>query len=134
MHILPYLWQAHTLLSIARQKQEFPMKAEAWAQSRQRTGTEGSRGGLAGWGLHLIAMIIARITAPASRKMAMAINDAGSPSFRYVASEKAMADAAYSVHAACRVVGLFIGLLVFIFYLLYCSEYLVGYLRHNRIA
>ena len=45
----------------------------------------------------------------------MAINDAGSPSFRYVASEKAMADAAYNVHAACRVVGLFIGFFCFMF-------------------
>ena len=48
------------------------MKAEEWAQSRQRTGIVVSRGGLGG---------------------------------------------------GC-----------FIFYLLYCSEYLVGYLRHNRIA
>ena len=60
------------------------------------------------WLLHLIAMIIARITAPASRKEAMTINATESPAFRYVASEKAMADAAYSVHAACLVVGLFI--------------------------
>ena len=64
----------------------------------------------------------------------MTINATESPAFRYVASEKAMADAAYSVHATCRVVGLFIGLLVFIFYLLYCSEYLVGHLWNPRIA
>lgn len=60
------------------------------------------------WVLHLIAMIIARITAPASRNTAMAINAPGSPAFRYVASDKATADAAYSVHAACPEVGLFI--------------------------
>lgn len=40
----------------------------------------------------------------------MAINAPKNPSFRYTASDAAMADAAYSVHAACRVVGFFIGL------------------------
>ena len=45
----------------------------------------------------------------------MTINAPKSSLFRYVASEKAMADAAYSVHAACRVVGLFIGFFCFMF-------------------
>lgn len=96
-------------------------------------------GGVTGWFgrcfLHLIVVnIAARIIAPTRRNTLNTINAPERPTDKYAAIDAVIADAPYSIHAACEVVGLFIVLLIFVFYLLYRSEYLVGHLWNPRIA
>lgn len=98
-------------------------------------GDGGVTGRFGGWFLHLIVVnIAARIIAPTRRNTLNTINAPERPTDKYAAIDAVIADAPYSIHAACEVVGLFIVLLIFVFYLLDGAEYLVGHLGHPRVS